>query len=141
MLTQKLLRLTSKIAMFLVVFASLAPSVSHALSAQNSSSFLQEICSTNGAKKVVIQTITTQGQQLSAVFETKNTAPSPTSAAHHLEHCPFCSAGAANIAIAPEPPWILALRAADKTTHIDYATPLQTSYYQTAHPSRAPPAL
>ena len=141
MLTQKLLRFTSKIALFLLVFASLLPSVSHAFAAQSNGSFLQEICSTNGSKKIVIQTITSKGQQLSTVFETKNSQQTPVSSALHLEHCPFCGASAANIAIAPAPAWILALRADAKSIDFDYDTPSQPFYLQTAHPSRAPPAL
>ena len=142
MLTQKLLRFTGKIAMFLVVFASLAPSISHALAAQSNGSFLQEICSSNGSKKIVIQIVTSQGQQLSTVLDSK--APvenAPTSVTHHLEHCPFCSAGAANLAIAPAPAWVLMLAEQAKSIHFDYATPVQTVVLQTAHPSRAPPVL
>jgi hypothetical protein len=141
MLRRKILKLVSKIAIFLVVFASLAPSVSHALAVQNSGSFLQEICSTNGTKKVVIQTMTTKGQQLPTVFETKNSQPTPESVSHHLEHCPFCAAGAVNIAIAPAPAWILLLQAQANTIDFDYAAPVQPSFIQTAHPSRAPPVL
>lgn len=128
--------------MFAVVFASVAPSVSHALATQNNGSFLQEICSSNGTKKVVIQTVTTQGQQLSTVFETKNSQENtPASAALHLEHCPFCGAGAVNIAIAPAPAWILMLAEQAKSIHNDYVTPQQPSFIQTAHPTRAPPVL
>jgi len=142
MLTQKILRFTSKIAMFLVVFASLAPSVSHALAAQKSGSFLQEICSSNGTKKVVIQTITTKGQQLSTVFEAKNSQEkSPASSTHHLEHCSFCSAGAANVAITPNAAWVLALAEQAKSVSSVYISPSQPSYIQTAHSPRAPPTL
>ena len=137
-------QIASKIAMFLVVFASLAPSISHALAAQNNnSSFLQEICSSNGTKKIVVQTVTTQGQQLATVFETKNSNENtPASTVLHLEHCPFCSAGAANVAIAPPSiAWIFMLAEQAKAIHHDYVTPLQTNYLQTAHPTRAPPIL
>lgn len=143
MLTQKILRFTSKIALFLVVFASLAPSVSHALDAQSSGSFIQEICSSNGSNKIVIQTITTQGQQLSTVLDSKNANErTPANMTHQLEHCPFCSAGAANIAIAPSnAAWLFLLAEQAKAIDLDYVTPLQPSFIQTAHPSRAPPVL
>lgn len=132
----------SKIAMFLVVFASLAPSVTHALATHSNGSFLQEICSTNGIKKIVIQTITTHGQQLTAVFDTKTSNENtPASTALHLEHCPFCSAGAANVAVAPNNVWILMLAEQAKAIDFDYVTPVQPSYIQTAHPTRAPPVL
>ena len=142
MLTQKLLRFTSKIALFLVVFASLAPSISHALAAQTSGSFLQEICSSNGSKKIVIQTITTQGQQISTILESKNANENtPASVTHQLEHCPFCSAGAATVAIAPAPAWILMLAEQAKAIDSAYIAPVQPSFIQTAYPSRAPPVL
>lgn len=143
MLTQKLLRLTSKIAMFLVMFASLAPSVSHALAAQNNSaSFLQEVCSSNGTKKIIIQILTTQGKQLATVLDSKAPADNtPASFSHHMEHCPFCSAGAANVAIAPVSAWILVLAKQVEKIDFNYVLPVQPGYIQTAHPSRAPPTL
>ena len=142
MLLKRYQQFISKLALFLVVFASLAPSVSHAVAAQDNGSFLQEICSSNGTKKIVIQTVTTRGQQINTVFDAKNTQEStPQSIDHHFEHCPFCGAAAAHIAIAPAPAWILALRADAISIDLDYATPFQPLYLQTAHPSRAPPAL
>ena len=141
MLLRRCQQIASKIAIFLVLFASFAPSISHALAAQSNGSFLQEICSSNGIKKIVIQTITTKGQQLSTVFETKNSQQTPVSSALHLEHCPFCGASALNVAIAPSASWILAFRADAISIDLDYDTPFQPFYLQTAHPSRAPPAL
>ena len=141
MLLRSYQRITSKIAIFLVVFASLAPSASHALAAQSNGSFLQEICSSNGIKKIVIQTITTKGQQLSTVFDAKNSQQTPASTALHLEHCPFCGAGVVNIAIAPAPAWILMLAEQAKTVPYVNVTPFQTAFLQTAHPTRAPPVL
>jgi len=132
----------SKIAIFLVVFASLAPSVTHALATHSNGSFLQEICSSNGIKKIVIQTITTHGQQLTTVFDTKNSNENtPASTALHLEHCPFCSAGAVNVAAAPNSAWVFMLADQAKAIDFYYVTPVQPSYIQTAHPTRAPPVL
>ena len=132
----------SKISMFLVVFASLAPSVTHAVATHNNGSFLQEICSSNGTKKIVIQTITTHGQQLTAIFDSKTSNEnSPASTSLHLEHCQFCNAGVASVAVAPSNSWVLMLALQAKSIDIDYITPIQPSYIQTAHPSRAPPVL
>ena len=133
-----------KVTLFLVVFASLAPSVSHALAAQSKdASFLQEVCSSDGSKKIIIQTITTHGQQISTIFDAKTTQESaPQSIGHHFEHCPFCSAGAANLAITPpSSAWVLMLAQQAESIDFDYVTPFQPFYLQTAHPSRAPPAL
>jgi hypothetical protein len=132
----------SKIAMFLVVFASLAPSVTHALATHNTGSFLQEICSSSGTKKIVIQTITTHGQQLTAIFDSKTSNENtPASTSLHFEHCQFCNAGVASVAVAPGNSWVLILALQAKSIDIDYITPIQPSYIQTAHPSRAPPVL
>ena len=132
----------SKIAMFLVVFASLAPSVTHALATHSNGSFLQEICSSNGTKKIVIQTITTHGQQLTAEFDTKNTNENnPASTSLHLEHCPFCNVGIANGVVAPNNAWILMLAEQAKSIEFNYITPIQPRYTQSAHPTRAPPVL
>ncbi len=141
MLLRSYQQIASKIAIFLVVFASLAPSVSHALAAQSNGSFLQEICSSNGIRKIVIQTITTKGQQLSTVFDAKNSQRTPASAVLHLEHCPFCGSAVANVAIAPAPAWILMLAEQAKTVPYVDVTPFQTAFLQTAHPTRAPPGL
>ena len=142
MLVRSYQQFVSKIAIFLVLFASLAPSVSHAIAVHNTGSFLQEICSSNGVKKIVIQTITTHGQKFATVFDAKTSNENtPASTSLHLEHCPFCSAGAANVAIAPNTAWVLMLAEQAKSIDFDYVTPVQSSYIQTAHPTRAPPVL
>ena len=71
MLSKKLFSFLHKIALFTIVFASLAPSVSHAVAAQNgNNSFTQEIC-TNSGKVISIQVLTTKGQQFSVDFTVK----------------------------------------------------------------------
>jgi hypothetical protein len=132
----------SKIAMFLMVFASLAPSVTHALVTHANGSFLQEICSSNGTKKIVIETITTHGQQVTAIFNSKTSNENiPASTSLHLEHCQFCNAGVLNIAVTPGNAWVLMLAEQAKSNEFIYDSPIQPSYIQTAHPTRAPPEL
>jgi hypothetical protein len=143
MLARKYHRLLHFIALFAIVFASLAPTISHALVAHTgNSSFSQIICTSNG-EKVVIDVVTTKGNQLSTELPTnqKQQDVNPKNMGMHFDHCPFCSAGAANVAIAPAPAWILMLAEQVKTSDFDYVTPDQPSFIQTAHPSRAPPAL
>ena len=144
MLLRSYQQITSRIAIFLVLFASLAPSISHAIATQNKgSSFLQEICSRDGIKKIVLQTVTTQGQQFATVLDAKSpTEHSQSSAVAHLEHCPFCGSAVANVAIAsPSTAWVFMLAEQAKSIDFDYVTPVQPSYIQTAHPTRAPPVL
>ena len=147
MLSQKLFRWVNKVALFAIVFASLAPSISHALAAQTGTSFAQEICSSNG-KKITIQVLTTKGQQLATQLVAKDIGAkladktTPAGLQHHLQHCPFCSATAANLAIVPpSTAWLLMLAQQAKAINNNYATPFQPLYLQTTHPSRAPPAL
>lgn len=94
MLSQKLFRqlfrLANKIALFAIVFASLAPSISHALQANSGGGFVQEVCTTNG-EKITIQVVTTKGQQLSTEFPAQTSEKQPAGIQHHLQHCPFCA--------------------------------------------------
>jgi Protein of unknown function (DUF2946) len=91
MLSKKLFRLIHKIALFAIVFASLAPSISHALQANSGAGFVQEICTTSG-EKITIQVVTTKGQQLATEFSQQSPSEkTPTGIQHHLQHCPFCA--------------------------------------------------
>lgn len=91
MLSKKLFAWVHKVALFAIIFASLAPSISHALAAQQGvNSFAQEICTTNG-EIITIEVVTTQGQQLSTELGAAEEPSSPASVVHHLNHCPFCA--------------------------------------------------
>ena len=100
MLSQKLFRWVNKVALVAIVFASLAPSISHALATQqgtslSTSTFAQEVCTTGGAK-ITIQVQTTKGKQLATelpaqLADKANQDKAPTSIQHHLQHCPFCA--------------------------------------------------
>ena len=94
-LFRKLFRWSNKIALFAIVFASLAPSISHALQANSGVGFVQEVCTTNGTK-ITIQVLTTKGQQLATELpaqftENTNQDKAPAGIQHHLQHCPFCA--------------------------------------------------
>lgn len=135
MFSQKLFRLVHKIALFAIVFASLAPSISHALMTQsNANSFLQEVCSSTG-KKIVIQVSTTQGKQLSTEFTVKQSQAEPKNVGMHLEHCPFCASHAVASALPTNKLAISAQKIAE------YAAPVFTSYTYVSPPSQAPPSL
>ncbi|HSR01608.1 MAG TPA: DUF2946 family protein, partial [Methylophilaceae bacterium] len=57
MLSRNLFRWAHKIALFAIVFASLAPSISHALANQNGTQgFMQAICGVGG-QKLYIQVV------------------------------------------------------------------------------------
>lgn len=141
MLSQKLFRWVNKVALFAIVFASLAPSISHALAAQQGiNSFAQEICSSDG-KKITIQVVTTKGQQLQTGLDAQSSS-SPLTVSLHLNHCPFCSAGAAHIAI-PSRNTAFALYLAQQVSQqrFVYQAPIVPVIIQSAHLARAPPSI
>lgn len=137
MLSKRLFRFMHHIALFAIVFASFAPSISHALAAQNSNnSFMQQVCTSNG-EKVVIQVVTTKGQQLATEFSVSKS--SPKTMAMHLEHCPFCANGVINSSLPATNTLIIAVL--EKTAqHIaQYAAPAVVSRNYASPPSQAPP--
>jgi hypothetical protein len=111
MLSQKIFRLLNKIALIAIVFASLAPSISHALQANSGAGFAQEICTANG-EKITIQVVTTKGQQLATELPAQKSEKQPAGIQHHLQHCPFCANPSTDAALeAPHTPIIAILTA------------------------------
>lgn len=141
MLSKKLFRLIHKIALFAIVFASLAPSISHALAAQSGASFAQEICTTDG-KKITIQVVTTKGQQLATEFSQQSTSDkAPTGIQHHLQHCPFCANPSTDAAVeASHAPIIAILTAQAQQISVTTQTVLPR-FSALPPPAQAPPAL
>lgn len=141
MLSQKLFRWLNKIALFAIVFASLAPSISHALQANSSAGFAQEVCTTSG-EKITIQVLTTKGQQLATELPAQTSQnKSPTGIQHHLQHCPFCANPSTDAAIqAPHAP-IIAILAA-QAQHIAATSQVVLPRFSVLPPpAQAPPAL
>ena len=140
MLSKKLFRLMHKIALFAIVFASLAPSVSHAIAAQNgTNSFIQEICS-SGGKKISIQVQTSKGQQLFVDFAVKQSVE-PKNIAMHLEHCPFCAGHFAAATLPASNTVIIAQLALTAQKAAEYAVPVFASHSYVLPPAHAPPSL
>jgi len=140
MLSKKLFCLIHKIAMFAIVFASLAPSISHALASQdNSKSFFQEVCSSAG-NKIVIQVVTTQGKHLATEFATSK-PQAPKGLDMHLEHCPFCANQALAADLPPKHSEIIALLTLTTQKAAEYAAPVLVSRTYDSPPSQAPPSL
>jgi hypothetical protein len=139
MLSRKLFRWAHKIALFAIVFASLAPSISHALANQNGTQgFMQAICGVGG-QKLYIQVVTTQGQSIQATLDTKP-GSQPVSINHHLNHCPFCNAGVANVVIpSHNPAFELYLAQQLSEQRAIYDIPSVATIIQSAHLSRGPP--
>jgi cytoskeletal protein RodZ len=142
MLSKKLFLFVHKVALFAIIFATLAPSISHALTAQQgTNSFTQEVCSTNG-EKITIQVVTTKGQQFSAELTTKNTGESsPKSINHHLEHCPFCANPSTDAGLEAPNATIIAILEAQAQHTAEVSQVVLTLFSVLPPPAQAPPAL
>lgn len=141
MLSKKLFSWMHRVALFAVVFASLAPSISHALAAkQGVNTFTQEICTTNG-ETITIEVVTAKGQQLVTELNTEQpTAPS-ANILHHLDHCPFCSNPITGHAIAPSHSLIVATLAAKAQQLDTYTQAVLPHFSVLPPPAQAPPTL
>ena len=140
MLPQKIFKLISKIALCAILFASLAPSISHALAAKNGTSFAQEICTSRG-QKISIQVVTTQGQLLTTELSVKDTQQPTKSISLHLEHCPFCASHAVAAGLPSNHLEITARLEITAPKRAKYATPVLASRHYKSPPSQAPPYL
>jgi hypothetical protein len=142
MLPKKFFRFIHHVALFAIVFASVAPSISHALAAQNSTnSFAQEVCTTNGSK-ITIQVLTTKGKQLATELPAQSTEnKAPTNIQHHLQHCPFCANPSIDAAVtAPHTPIIAILTAQAQKIAVNFQLVLPR-FSALPPPAQAPPAL
>ena len=139
MLPQKIFNLINTIALCAIVFASLAPGISHALAATNGTSFAQEICTSNG-QKISIQVITSQGQQLTTEFAI-NKSEAPKNITMHLEHCPFCASHAVAAGLNNSNLEITAILEMTVQKAAKYAAPVVASCHYKSPPSQAPPHL
>lgn len=129
-------RLISFIALAAMLFASLVPTISHALEAQKGSQTLwQEVCSAQGIKFIpaALAASNTDAQ--------KQNDSQPNKMGMHFEHCPYCFSHAGSLGL-PASSTALFLAEINAVEHIDiYASPFVVSYYSTSHPTRAPPVL
>ena len=125
-------------ALMAIMLASLIPTLSLAFPMQNGKTFMQEVCSTQGSK-LLVQVITTQGKQLSTLIDFKP-SQKPVSLSHHLNHCPFCHMALDEVTLPPHSPaYILFQQAQADIALSEYQSPVVSSFYPTAHTSRAPP--
>ena len=140
MLSQKLFKFLNKIALLAIVFASLAPSISHALQANSGGGgFVQEICTTSG-EKITIQVLTTKGQQLATELPAQTSEKAPTGIQHHLQHCPFCANPSTDAAIqAPDAPIVAILAAQAQHIAINSQVVLPR-FSALPPPAQAPPS-
>lgn len=120
-------RFSAWIACCTILFAALAPSISHAVAATRGQTWA-EICSVAGAKLVQVSS------------DESGVAGPVTKEALHLEHCPFCATHAGAFALLPGAGVAIPL--------VDTQQTHPSLFFQSPHPlpiwttaqSRAPPA-
>jgi hypothetical protein len=142
MLSKTLFNWLHKVALFAIVFASIAPSVSHAIATQQGiNSFAQEVCTSNG-QTITIQVMTTKGQQIATNLNADvQDGQSPASIVLHLNHCPFCANPNASVAIQPTILPIIALLAMQAQQHAVLTQPVIQRFSVLPPPAQAPPIL
>ncbi len=120
--------LAAWIASFAILFAALAPSISHAMSG-SSGGIWAEICSIAGTKYVKVDS----GQV--------DQADQPGPSAVHLKHCPYCATHAGSFALPPDAAHMPPLLSLQETRpQLFYQAPYPLPAWTTAQ-SRAPPAF
>lgn len=139
--SKKTFRFIHKIALFAIIFASFAPSISHALAPANNTSFAQEVCTTNGSK-ITIQVLTTKGKQLATELPAQSTEnKTPIGIQHHLQHCPFCANPSTDAAVqAPHIPIVAILAAQAQRIAVNHQEVLPR-FSVLPPPAQAPPIL
>ena len=115
-------RFAAWIACFAILFAALAPSVSHAMAAARGDTWT-EICSAAGIKMVKVEDSA----------DAKQTS-------RHLEHCPFCATHPAPVALLPSSAGSMPLlEGRDTHPSLFFQSPSPLAIWTLAQ-SRAPPA-
>jgi Protein of unknown function (DUF2946) len=124
MLLRQYHRLISQIAIVAIIFASLAPSISHAMASAQQP--WQQICSAQGTK------------YLNDATDKQPSTPSD-SAKHHFEHCPYC-ANHIGTQVLPSVEFQFFLQKLNAVSAIpQYSAPLLHWYVLDNHPAQAPP--
>lgn len=124
-------RFAAWIACFAMLFAALAPSVSHALSISRGETWFK-ICSVGGTKFVKV-----------SVDQGAIADPAKQESIHldHLEHCPFCVTYAGSFALPPNAGFaILLIETQDTHPFLFFQSPHPLAIWTVAQ-SRAPPAF
>ncbi|AKR44554.1 hypothetical protein ACJ67_03550 [Methylophilus sp. TWE2] len=128
----------ARMALMAIMLAALMPTLTLAFPMQGGKTFVQEVCSSQGSK-LVIQVITTQGKLRSTLIDYQP-SQKPVSLSHHLNHCPFCQMALDQVTIPSHSPAYILFQKTQATIALsEYQAPVVSSFYPTAHLSRAPP--
>ena len=136
MFSKRLRLLISKAILIVMVFASLAPTISHAFANHNGAKNVwQEICTVQGTKRIAAAFTldASDSGKLSPASDSHH-------AAMHFEHCPFCLNHAAADALPfINTHYVVVLDEGGYYFHADYLAPVLIALHFSDHLSRAPP--
>lgn len=125
-------RLIGIITSTVILFAVLAPSISHALPAKNRTQALwQDVCSVKGSKLIV------------ASFSIKDSSQQPqkNNTGMHLEHCPYCFTHISSAELATNSHFFSFLALSSTPILIEhYPAHAIAQHYYISPPSQAPPS-
>lgn len=114
------------IACFAMLFAALAPSISHAVSLSQGETWA-EICSVGGTKFVKVD------------GDANPVADLASESSIHVEHCPFCSTHGGSFAVLPSAGFTIPLiESQDSYPFLFFQSPHPLAIWTSAQ-SRAPP--
>ena len=138
MFSKRLRLLISKAILMVMVFATLAPTMSHAFANNNGTKNVwQEICTVQGTKRIAA-VFTLDATESGKLSPASDAHPNPT--AMHFEHCPFCLNHAATDALPfINTHYLVVLNEGSYYFHADYLAPVLIALHFSDHLSRAPP--
>jgi len=125
-------RLVGYLALTAVLFAALAPTLSHAFPVKPDSQALwQEICSAQGTRQIPA----TLDLQAAPKQQDQNKM------AGHLEHCPYCFTHAGSVGLLPALTIVFSVSPAISISISYDQSPVFVQQYLVSPPSHAPPFL
>ncbi|MFO1291994.1 MAG: DUF2946 family protein [Rubrivivax sp.] len=124
------LRRVTWLAIFAMLALALVPGVSHALAQLRGQSAWTEVCTTQGARLVVLDADADRAAQ----------APG-TAAAAYLEHCPYCAASFGGLGLPPAPLALPPAAAADAGVPALFLHAPHTLHAWRSAQPRAPPSF
>jgi hypothetical protein len=122
-------RVQAAVLVCVMLFAALAPGISHALArVQGQAPVLMEVC-------------TTQGMRVIAIAPSASPSQEQVPAVVHLEHCKFCASGVVGAPPPFEPVLPVLSNAVTRAEPERFLSAPRTPHIWRTGPARAPPSL
>lgn len=133
MFKRRLQKITSTIAIIAMVFASIAPTIAHALPVKISTKIGQEICTSQGVGKIPV---------IDIEIDNKSPDSAKNDMVMHFQHCLYCFADNGLASLLPDTLPVSFFALVSTSSVVDeYHSPIIFNDYQVSPPSQAPPSL